>query len=206
MKKLSDRQQQILKFIHETIRATGFSPSIAEISAAIGGDLNPGTISGHLVRLEKKGLIRRSADKRRSIEIINRNADDMAVPVPIVGQVTAGQPILAQENIEEYFAVPTDVVKNEQVYMLKVKGDSMKDAGIFDGDLILVRKQNTAEDGEIVVAMTEDNEATVKRFYREGDHFRLQPENDAYEPIVVSQVTILGKVIGVYRVFSETIH
>lgn len=203
MKGLSNRQKQILDFIRYEIKTKGYSPAILDISAALGG-LNAGTIHGHLARLEKKGFIRRDPNKRRNIEVIEQEVPGEVFLVPVVGCVTAGQPILAQENIEEYFPVPHEKVKSENVFMLRVKGDSMKKVGIFDGDLILVQKQDTAENGEIVVAMTEDEEATVKRFFKEDGYFRLQPENDEYEPIILDKVTILGKVINVYRILPES--
>jgi repressor LexA len=203
METLSARQQQILDFIKSEIKEKGYPPTIPDIAEALGG-ASYGSVYTHLVRLEKKGFIRRDPTKRRNIEVIEQDNYVQAVQVPIAGCVTAGQPILVQENIEEYFPVPRDKVKNEQVFMLQVKGDSMKKVGIFDGDLILVKKQNTAENGEIVVAMTEEEEATVKRFFKENGHYRLQPENDEYEPIILDHVTILGKVVNVYRRIEES--
>ena len=162
------------------------------------------TVHGHLDRLEKKGFIRRDPTKPRAIELLGdddeRELVRLAVSrVPLVGKVTAGQPITAVENIEEYFPLPTHMVKDDEVFMLSVVGDSMIEAGIMDGDYVIVRQQQTASNGDIVVAMTEDDEATVKTFYKERDHIRLQPENPTMEPLRYKHVTVLGKVIGIFR-------
>lgn len=160
---------------------------------------------GHLDRLEKKGLIRRDATKPRAIEITDGAEDSsMMMPqavarVPLVGKVTAGAPILATENIEDYFPLPAHMVGDYNVFMLSIVGESMIEAGIHDGDYVIVRQQSSANNGDIVVAMTDDDEATVKRFFKESDHIRLQPENSAMEPILLPNVKILGKVIGLYR-------
>lgn len=207
MKTISSRQRSILEFIKKEVREKGYPPSVREIGEAV-GLASSSTVHGHLERLEKKGYIRRDPTKPRAIEILDEEflpgkEDKDIVRVPLVGKVTAGQPITAIENVEEYFPLPEKLVgKGENIFMLVVQGDSMINAGIFDKDYVIVRQQNTANNGEIVVAMTEDNEATVKRFYKEKNHVRLQPENDAMEPIIVKEVTILGKVIGVFR----TIH
>ncbi|WP_297992051.1 transcriptional repressor LexA [Anoxybacillus sp.] len=205
MAKLSKRQQQILDFIKQEVRTKGYPPSVREIGEAV-GLASSSTVHGHLARLESKGFIRRDPTKPRAIEILD---DYESIPnatvinVPIVGKVTAGQPITAIENIEEYFPLPERFVSpDDQVFMLQIVGESMIEAGILDGDYVIVRQQQTANNGDIVVAMTEDNEATVKRFFKEKDHIRLQPENSSMEPIIVQNATILGKVIGVYR----TIH
>jgi repressor LexA len=202
MDKLSKRQKEILMFIIETVKEKGYPPSVREIGEAV--DLaSSSTVHGHLERLEKKGYIRRDPTKPRAIEITTDDftygQDESVSKVPLLGRVTAGLPITAYENIEDYFPLPTTVVKSDQVFMLRVIGDSMIEAGIFNGDLIIVRQQSTANNGEIVVAMTEDDEATVKRFYKEKAHFRLQPENSSMEPLILDNVSILGKVIGVYR-------
>ena len=204
MRKLSHRQQAILDFIKSEVREKGYPPSVREIGEAV-GLASSSTVHGHLERLEKKGLIRRDPTKPRAIEILE-NDDDAAdfqlsfKRVPIVGKVTAGEPILATENIEDYFPLPDRFVgDHEDVFMLQVVGDSMIEAGIFDGDYVIVRQQQTAENGDIVVAMTEDDEATVKRFYRERGYFRLQPENSSMAPLLLQKVTILGKVIGLFR-------
>jgi repressor LexA len=202
MVKLSKRQQQILEFIKHEVKTKGYPPSVREIGEAV-GLASSSTVHGHLARLESKGLIRRDPTKPRAIEILDSSPSipkANVVNVPIVGKVTAGQPITAIENVEEYFPLPEQFVSpDDQVFMLKVVGDSMIEAGILNGDYVIVRQQQTANNGDIVVAMTEENEATVKRFFKEKDHIRLQPENSAMEPIIVQHAVILGKVIGVYR-------
>jgi repressor LexA len=205
MTKLSKRQQEILEYIKDEVNKRGYPPSVREIGEAV-GLASSSTVHGHLSRLEKKGYIRRDPTKPRAIEILGEEDQFTArqdaagtISVPIIGKVTAGQPITAIENVDEYFPLPDSLVGNDKVFILVVQGDSMIDAGIFDGDKVIVRSQNTASNGEIVVAMTEEDEATVKRFYKEKDHFRLQPENEALDPIILKQVTILGKVIGVFR-------
>lgn len=205
MKTISSRQRSILEFIKKEVKEKGYPPSVREIGEAV-GLASSSTVHGHLARLEKKGYIRRDPTKPRAIEILDddfipgKEEEKGIVRVPLVGKVTAGQPITAIENIEEYFPLPEKIVgTGENVFMLVVQGDSMIEAGIFDKDYVVVRQQNTANNGEIVVAMTADNEATIKRFYKEKNYFRLQPENDTMEPIIVKEVTILGKVIGVFR-------
>lgn len=204
MTKLSKRQQDILNFIKNEVKTKGYPPSVREIGEAV-GLASSSTVHGHLARLESKGLIRRDPTKPRAIEILEVESDTPApkyhvVNVPVVGKVTAGQPITAIENVEEYFPLPDTLVPaEEQVFMLEVMGDSMIDAGILDGDYVIVKQQPNANNGEIVVAMTEEDEATVKRFFKEKDFFRLQPENPTMEPIILKNVSILGKVIGVYR-------
>lgn len=197
---LSHRQTDILEFIKRVIRQKGYPPSVREIGDAV-GLMSSSTVHGHLQTLEEKGYIRRDATKPRAIEILDSSSDvndKKTVHVPIIGRVTAGQPILAQENIEDTFPLSADMVNSDSVFMLRVKGESMIEAGILDGDLILVRQQNVARNGEIVVALIGD-EATVKRFYREKTLVRLQPENSMMEPIYSQDVTVLGKVIGVFR-------
>lgn len=202
MTKLSKRQQQILDFIKQEVRTKGYPPSVREIGEAV-GLASSSTVHGHLARLESKGFIRRDPTKPRAIEILDEHESipkTNVINVPIVGKVTAGQPITAIENIEEYFPLPERFVSpDDQVFMLQIVGESMIEAGILDGDYVIVRQQQTANNGDIVVAMTEDHEATVKRFFKEKDYIRLQPENSAMEPIIVQNATILGKVIGVYR-------
>ncbi len=206
MTKLSNRQQAIMDFIRKEVRDKGYPPSVREIGEAV-GLASSSTVHGHLARLEKKGLIRRDPTKPRAIELLvdgDRYSDDFEmsiVRVPVVGKVTAGQPITAVEQVEEYFPLPESVVSTDNVFMLRVSGDSMIEAGILDGDYVIVRQQNVANNGDIVVAMTDEDEATVKRFFKERTHFRLQPENATMEPIILDSVTILGKVIGVYRLF-----
>ncbi|MBF8417300.1 transcriptional repressor LexA [Heyndrickxia coagulans] len=202
MAKLSKRQQAILDFIKHEVKTKGYPPSVREIGQAV-GLASSSTVHGHLARLESKGLIRRDPTKPRAIEILDHDEEIPAqnvVNVPIVGKVTAGIPITAVENIEEYFPLPEHLVpSDESVYMLEIEGDSMVDAGILNGDYVIVRSQQTASNGDIVVAMTDENEATVKRFFKEKDYFRLQPENQTMEPIILKNVTIFGVVIGLYR-------
>lgn len=205
MSKLSNRQQAIIDFIRKEVKDKGYPPSVREIGEAV-GLASSSTVHGHLARLEKKGLIRRDPTKPRAIELLDetRLQDDYEssiVRVPVVGKVTAGQPITAIEQVEEYFPLPENIVTSDNVFMLRVIGESMIEAGILDGDYVIVRQQNVANNGDIVVAMTEEDEATVKRFFKEKTHFRLQPENSQLEPIILDNVTILGKVIGVYRLF-----
>lgn len=204
MTKLSKRQQDILAFIKEEVRSKGYPPSVREIGEAV-GLASSSTVHGHLARLESKGLIRRDPTKPRAIEVLDLSLSNTiptqnVINVPIIGKVTAGLPITAIENVEEYFQLPTSFApSDENVFMLEIMGDSMIEAGILDGDYVVVKQQRTANNGDIVVAMTEEDEATVKRFYKEKDHFRLQPENSTLEPIILQNVTILGKVVGVYR-------
>lgn len=196
---LTQRQQEILEFIRKVVRERGYPPSVREIGEAIGLS-SSSTVHGHLDRLEEKGLIRRDPTKPRAIEVIDDREmrTRRLIQVPVVGRVTAGQPILAVENIEESYPLPFDLVRAEDVFMLTVRGESMIEAGIFDGDYVLVRKQESAQNGDIVVAMIGD-EATVKRFFKENGHFRLQPENPTMAPIIVNEVSILGKVVGLFR-------
>jgi repressor LexA len=197
---LSSRQKQILSYIKDTLRAKGYPPSVREIGEAVGLS-SSSTVHSHLAKLEEFGFIRRDPTKPRAIDVLDETPwrQKAMTPVPLVGRVTAGQPILAVENIEETYSLPTELVGSDSVFMLAVQGDSMINAGILDGDYVLVRDQDTARNGEIVVAMVGDDEATVKRFFRERDHIRLQPENDLLEPIRSREVSILGKVVGVFR-------
>lgn len=204
MTKLSSRQQAILDFIRSEVKDRGYPPSVREIGEAV-GLASSSTVHGHLSRLEKKGYIRRDPTKPRAIEIMGLHDDSSqvnhtaSIQIPVIGKVTAGQPITAIENVEEYLPLPASFVQDEQSFILEISGDSMIEAGIFDGDYVVVRQQSHANNGEIVVAMTEDDEATVKRFFKEDNFFRLQPENSTLEPIILDNVTILGKVIGVFR-------
>lgn len=203
LSKISQRQNAILEFIKNEVKDKGYPPSVREIGEAV-GLASSSTVHGHLERLEKKGLIRRDPTKPRAIEITDGDpaSANFAVSVarvPLIGKVTAGVPITATENIEDYFPLPAHYVGDYNVFMLSVMGDSMIEAGIHDGDYVIVRQQQTANNGDIVVAMTEDDEATVKRFYKEKDHIRLQPENSALQPILLKHVTILGKVVGLFR-------
>lgn len=200
--KISAKQSEILEYIKECILQHGYPPAVREICNAVHLK-STSSVHSHLETLEKNGYIRRDPTKPRAIEILD---DDFSlsrrelVNVPIVGTVTAGQPILAVENIEGYFPVPPEYLHNKETFMLKVRGESMINAGIFDGDLLLVEQQPTASNADIVVALVEDA-ATVKRFYKEADHIRLQPENDFMDPIIVPDASILGKVIGLFRTF-----
>ncbi|PLS16776.1 repressor LexA [Bacillus sp. M6-12] len=204
MTKLSKRQQDILAFIKEEVRKKGYPPSVREIGEAV-GLASSSTVHGHLARLESKGLIRRDPTKPRAIEVLDLDEASTiprsnVINVPLLGKVTAGLPITAIENIEEYFPLPEHLAPHdEHVFMLEIMGDSMIEAGILDGDFVIVRQQKTANNGDIVVAMTEEDEATVKRFFKEKDYFRLQPENSSMDPIILRNVSILGRVIGLYR-------
>ena len=201
--KISKKQTEILEYIKSQILNKGYPPSVRDICEAV--DLkSTSSVHSHLETLEKNGYIRRDPTKPRAIEIIDDNFNLVrreVVNVPIVGRVAAGQPILAVENVESYFPIPMEFMPNEQCFMLKVQGDSMINAGIFDGDTILVEQRQTARNGDMVVALVDDS-ATVKTFYQEADHIRLQPENDSMEPIIVPDCQILGKVFGVMRFFQ----
>lgn len=206
MKKLSARQESILDYIRNQVQAKGYPPSVREIGEAV-GLASSSTVHGHLSRLEKKGFIRRDPTKPRAIELIqkDRNGDQIistpSISIPVIGKVTAGSPITAIENVEEYLPMPASFVQDEDAFILEISGDSMIEAGIFNGDYVVVHPQSTANNGDIVVAMTEEDEATVKRFFKEKDHFRLQPENASLQPIILDNVQILGRVIGVFRSF-----
>ncbi|MCK9222044.1 MAG: transcriptional repressor LexA [Limnochordia bacterium] len=200
---LTVRQREILEIIKQHVEANGYPPSVREIASSVGLK-STSTVHGHLVKLEQKGYLRRDPSKPRALEITDKagSVPRDVVSVPIVGNVTAGEPILATENIEEHFALPKDFIRTEEnVFMLRVQGSSMIGAGILDNDFVLVKQQNAAYNGDIVVAMLDD-EVTVKRFYRETDTIRLQPENPSMEPIYSSSVAVLGKVIGVLRRFE----
>lgn len=200
--KISDKQKQILEYIKQEILNKGYPPTVRDICDAVGLK-STSSVHSHLESLEKNGYIRRDPTKPRAIEIIDDNFNMVrreVVNVPLVGQVAAGQPILADENISSYFPVPAEYMPKGQSFMLKVKGESMINAGIFDGDHIIVEQQNTARNGDIIVALMDDS-ATVKTFYKEDGHIRLQPENDTMDPIIVPDCQILGKVFGVFRFF-----
>lgn len=197
-KGLTRRQQEILTFIQRYTEAHGYPPSVREIGQAL-GLTSSSTVHSHLSALEKKGYLRRDPSKPRALEVLKDEREvpsKKVVPLPVVGQVTAGLPILAQQNIEDYFPLPQEFVRSDECFILKVRGDSMVGAGIHDGDMLVVRRQQTARDRDIVVARMED-EATVKRFFREDGHIRLQPENPAMEPIVVQDVAIEGVALAV---------
>ena len=205
MSELTKRQNDILIFIKKYLATKGYPPTVREIGKAL--DLSsPATIHVHLHNLEDKGYLRMEKSKNRTIELLVENEylndDNKTIEVPLLGKITAGNPIEAIENPDNYFALPASLVpKNKSVFTLNVSGDSMINAGIFDGDIVIVEKSNTANNGEIVVAMTDENEVTLKTFYKESNYFRLQPENDTMDPIIVNDCQILGKVFGIFRFY-----
>jgi repressor LexA len=195
---LTKRQSEIFDFINRHLEKTGYPPTVREIGKALGLH-SPSTVHAHLAKLEKSGVLRRDPSKPRAIEILVDRAKRVIDPgIPLVGEVAAGSPILADENIEEMLELPAMIGADSGDYVLRVRGDSMRDAGILEGDLVVVHPTAEAENGEIVVALLGD-EATVKRYFRDADVIRLQPENPAYEPILAREVEILGRVIGVFR-------
>ncbi|GAA4063021.1 transcriptional repressor LexA [Amphibacillus indicireducens] len=204
MQSLSKRQEAILQYIKEHVDSKGYPPSVREIGEAV-GLASSSTVHGHLARLEKKGYIRRDPTKPRAIEIIkddnlNGIPKEKTTFVPVIGKVTAGLPITAVENIEEFIPLPSSISQAEaNLFALIIEGDSMIEAGILNDDMVIVKQQQNANNGDIVVAMTEDDEATVKRFFKEDNHIRLQPENATMEPMIYKNISILGKVIGVFR-------
>ena len=201
--KITDKQREILEYIKEMILKKGYPPAVREICEAVHLK-STSSVHSHLESLEKNGYIRRDPAKPRTIEILD---DDFAltrrelVNVPVIGTVAAGVPILAEQNIEDYLPIPAEILPNKEVFMLKVKGNSMIEAGIYNGDKVIVAKQPNAENGDKVVALVDDS-ATVKTFYKENGHFRLQPENSSMDPIILDQVEILGKVIGLFRMMN----
>lgn len=201
--KITDKQREILEYIKEMILKKGYPPAVREICEAVHLK-STSSVHSHLESLEKNGYIRRDPTKPRTIEILD---DDFAltrrelVNVPVIGTVAAGVPILAEQNIEDYLPIPAEILPNKEVFMLKVKGNSMIEAGIYNGDKVIVAKQPNAESGDKVVALVDDS-ATVKTFYKENGHFRLQPENSSMDPIILDQVEILGKVIGLFRMMN----
>lgn len=199
---ITPKQQEILDYIKSEILKRGFPPAVREICEAVHLK-STSSVHSHLESLEKNGYIRRDPTKPRAIEILDDSFQMVRremVNVPIVGTVAAGVPILAEQNIDSYFPIPAEYMPNEQSFILRVKGESMINAGILDGDCVLVRQQQTADNGDIIVALIEDS-ATVKTFYKEDGYFRLQPENDTMDPIIVTELAILGKVFGVFRFF-----
>ena len=209
---LNRREKAILKYIEKQVKINGYPPSVREIGKAV-GLRSTATVHGYLASLEKKGYIKKESQKGRTLKLLKGGLEDNPnqevigkevytskemVDVPVIGKITAGEPILAVENITDTFPIPIDFVGNSDSFMLTVRGESMIEAGILDGDYILVKKQNTANNGEIVVALIED-EAAVKTFYKESDHIRLQPENSTMDSIIVPNCEILGKVAGVFR-------
>ena len=201
--KITEKQSQILEYIKAEILSKGYPPAVRDICQAVNLK-STSSVHSHLETLEKNGYLRRDPTKPRTIEILDDSFNLVRremVNVPIVGTVAAGQPILAVENIENYFPIPSEYMPNEETFMLKVKGESMINAGILDGDQILVKRQSTAKNGDMVVALVDDS-ATVKTFYKENGHIRLQPENDYMDPIILPDVEIIGKVFGVFRFFK----
>lgn len=203
MDKLTDRQKDILDVIKKTTASKGYPPTVREIGAKVGLS-SSATTYFHLKKLEEKGYIKKDSSKNRTIELLVPNeylqSNDKVVEVPLLGKVTAGSPIEAIEMPDEFFSLPVGLIPNKkEVFTLRVSGESMINVGIYDGDIIIVQKQNTANNGDTVVAMTEENTVTVKTFYKENGYIRLQPENDFMAPIILPTCTILGKVIGLYR-------
>lgn len=206
MIKINDKDYEILDFIYEQIKENGYPPTVREICTAV--NLNsPATIHSRLSKLERAGYIEKQSLKNRSLKLKNykpkkyQNSTTEYIDIPVYGKITAGVPITAVEQLECYFPFPVSHVRNRNVFMLRVSGDSMINAGIFDGDYIIIQQQPTADNGDIVAALIDDYEATVKTFYKENGYYRLQPENDTMEPIICDNISIIGKVIGVYRLF-----
>ena len=200
MSELNDKQLLIYEFLKDFTSEKGYPPTVREICKAVGLK-STSSVHGHLKHLEKEGLIKRDPTKPRALEIVDSVIKKEMINVPIIGKVTAGLPILANENIEDSFPLPLDYVKhNNDLFMLKISGSSMIKAGILDGDFAIIERTQTASNGDKIVALIE-NEATLKTFYRENDHIRLQPENDEMEPIIVDNCSILGKLIGIYRTY-----
>ncbi|WP_430609146.1 transcriptional repressor LexA [Enterococcus sp. DIV0876] len=203
-KRTENRQIEILKFIHTRVTEKGYPPTVREIGEAVQLS-STSTVHGHLSRLEKKGLILRDPTKPRAIELTASGLEKIDVQpssIPMLGIVTAGEPILAVEEASDFFPIPPDLANSSgSLFMLTIRGESMINAGILDGDQVIVRKQQSAQNGDIVIAMTDEDEATCKRFFKEKNYIRLQPENDYMEPIILNDVSILGQVVGLYRHF-----
>lgn len=203
MEKLTKRQEDTLQFVKEYIVSHGYPPTVREIAEALKVS-SPATIQAHLDGLADKGYIKKGSNKNRTIELMVdnefSNKDEQVIDVPLLGKITAGSPIEAIENPNNYFSLPSYLIpKDREVFTLEVSGESMINAGIHDGDIVIIERRNTARNGEIIVAMTDENEVTLKTFYKEKNYIRLQPENDTMEPIILNNVTILGKAIGLYR-------
>lgn len=207
MTKASEKRQlAVLQYIYDCVEERGYPPTVREIGKVVNLS-STSTVHGHLSKLEKKGLIKRDPTKPRAIEVTAQGRERLGVTttatpdnfIPQIGTVTAGEPILAEQNVDGFFPLPPDIEDNNDLFMLTIKGESMINCGILNGDQVIVRRQSTADNGDIVIAMTDLNEATCKRFFLEDGHIRLQPENDSFEPIILPDVTILGKVIGLYR-------
>lgn len=201
MERLTSKQNAVLDFLKKSIAKNGFPPTVREICSALGLS-SPATAHAHLETLEKKGYIKKGNSKNRAIELLvdNEYVESDIINVPLLGKVTAGSPIEAIEMPDEYFTLPAYLIPtHKEVFTLRVQGTSMINIGIHDGDIVIVQKQQTANNGDVVVAMTEDNEVTLKTFYKENGYFRLQPENDTMDPIILDKVYIVGKAIGLYR-------
>ena len=200
---LTTRQKDVLEYIRDFTYRNGYVPSVRDIARAIGVK-SPSTVQGYLDGLEKAGYIRREPSQNRSIVLIEEDEwrQKELTPIPLIGNVHAGLPATAEQNVEDVYPFPLQFIGSDSAFMLEVKGDSMMDAGILEGDVLFVKEHPNAENGDIVVAMVGDEGATVKRFYKESDHIRLQPENDAYDPIICQDVKIVGRVIGVYRKYN----
>lgn len=203
MEKLTKRQEDTLQFVKEYIVSHGYPPTVREIAEALNVS-SPATIQAHLDGLADKGYIKKGSNKNRTIELMVdnefSNKEEQVIDVPLLGKITAGSPIEAIENPNNYFSLPSYLIpKDREVFTLEVSGESMINAGIHDGDIVIIERRNTARNGEIIVAMTDENEVTLKTFYKEKNYIRLQPENDTMEPIILNNVTILGKAIGLYR-------
>lgn len=203
-KNISTKQLSVLEYIYKTVNAQGYPPTVREIGSAIGLS-STSTVHGHIDRLQKNGFLEKDPTKPRALEVTKLGLDALGVQdknptIPLLGVVTAGEPILAVEEATDFFPVPPEYENDSSnLFMLTIRGESMINAGILSGDQVIVRKQSIADNGTIVIAMTDENEATCKRFYRESDHIRLQPENDTMAPIILDNVTILGKVVGLFR-------
>ncbi|MDE7510714.1 transcriptional repressor LexA [Pediococcus pentosaceus] len=203
-KNISTKQLSVLEYIYKTVNAQGYPPTVREIGSAIGLS-STSTVHGHIDRLQKNGFLEKDPTKPRALEVTKLGLDALGVQdknptIPLLGVVTAGEPILAVEEATDFFPVPPEYENDSSnLFMLTIRGESMINAGILSGDQVIVRKQSTSDNGTIVIAMTDENEATCKRFYRESDHIRLQPENDTMAPIILDNVTILGKVVGLFR-------
>ena len=198
-----NKQMAVLNYIHKQVEDHGYPPTVREICSAVGLS-STSTVHGHISRLIEQGFLQKDPSKPRALEITSKGLDILGVKpiqkeIPMLGVVTAGQPILAVENATEFFPIPPSIQDNNDLFMITIRGTSMIKAGIFNGDQVIVRKQSTAKNGDIVIAMNDDNEATCKRFYKEKTRFRLQPENDTMEPIFLDNVKILGKVVGLFR-------
>lgn len=202
-KSIEERQMKVLRFIYETVQKKGYPPTVREIGEAVNLS-STSTVHGHLIRLSNRGFITKDPTKPRAIEVTDAGVEALGVTkksnvIPIIGTVTAGQPILAVEQTSDYFPLPPNFESADDLFMLTIRGESMINAGILNDDKVIVRKQTFADNGDIVIAMNNQNEATCKRFFKEKNHYRLQPENDMMDPIILNHVTILGKVIGLYR-------